>query len=92
MSVTPSVTATTIYRLLSPEHRPRIVRGDRLSAEHPADNRIAETIVQMTMAQTTVLHVDKTDFMSRINKRRTRRMVASLENPRERPTTIWLAE
>lgn len=84
MSVNPSVMATAIYRVLSLVHRSDIVFGDKLAAEQPAETTKAEAIVQTTMAQTTVLHVDQADFISRMNRRRTRRIVASFENPREK--------
>jgi hypothetical protein len=69
---------------LSPAHNFELVRGDKLSDEHPAENMIAEATVQMTMIPTAVLHVEHAVFMSRIKSRRTSRIVAIFEKPRDR--------
>ena len=73
-----------MYRVLSPAHNFELVRGDKLSDEYPADTVIAEAIVQVTITPTTVLHVDHAIFMSRMKSRRTSRIVAIFEKPRNR--------
>jgi hypothetical protein len=71
-----------------PEHNFDNVLGDRLSAEHSADTMMAEVIVQTNMAHITVLHVVHAFFMSRMNRRRTSRMVEIFEKPRERYVAV----
>ena len=73
-----------MYRVLSPAHNFELVRRDKLSDENPADTIIAEATVQVTITPTTVFHVDHATFMSRTSRRRTSRIVATFEKPRDR--------
>lgn len=59
------------------------VFGERLSVVQPAEMSAAETIVHTTMSPVMMLHIAQAFFMSRMKSRRTSRIEAGFEKPRE---------
>jgi hypothetical protein len=66
--------------------------GERLSAEQPADTNTADTSVQMKIAPVITLQINQAFFMSRMNRRRTRRIEATFEKPRVMYMATWAPE